>query len=67
VTTYPLPRNGHVLLCSDGLWGVISENDIIEIIRSTTDLKEACHQMVELANKAGGPDNISVIIVRTPE
>jgi serine/threonine protein phosphatase PrpC len=67
VNTYPLPRNGHVLLCSDGLWGVITENDIIEIIRSTNDLKEACHQMVELANNAGGPDNISVIIVRAPE
>jgi PPM family protein phosphatase len=67
VTTYPLPQNGYVLLCSDGLWGVISENDIIDIIRSTTDLKEACHQMVDLANNAGGPDNISVIIVRSPE
>jgi PPM family protein phosphatase len=67
VNTYPLPQNGYVLLCSDGLWGVITENDMIEIIRSANDLKEACHQMVELANNAGGPDNISVIIVRAPE
>jgi serine/threonine protein phosphatase PrpC len=67
VTTYPLPRNGHILLCSDGLWGVISESDMIEIIRSTADLKQACHQMVESANNAGGPDNISVILIRTPE
>ena len=67
VSTYPLPHNGHLLLCSDGLWGVISENDIIEIIRSSTNLQDACHQMVEAANKAGGPDNITVILVRTPE
>lgn len=67
VTTYPLPHNGHVLLCSDGLWGVISEKDMIEIIRSSTSLQQACHQMVESANNAGGPDNISVVLVRTPE
>jgi len=67
VTTYPLPHNGHVLLCSDGLWGVISEKDIIETIRSSTSLQQACHQMVEIANNAGGPDNISVILVQTPE
>ena len=67
VSTYPLPHNGHLLLCSDGLWGVISENDIKETIRSSTSLQDACQQMVEAANNAGGPDNITVILVRTPE
>lgn len=67
VTTYPMPHKGHILLCSDGLWGVISEKDMFEIIRSSTSLQQACHQMVEVANNAGGPDNISVILIRTPD
>ena len=67
VTTYPLPHNGYVLLCSDGLWGVVSEEIMIDIIRSTTNLQQATHKLVEAANDAGGPDNISVILVRTPE
>ena len=67
VSTYPMPHHGHLLLCSDGLWGVISETDIIETIRTSSSLQEACQKMVDAANQAGGPDNITVILVRTPE
>ncbi len=67
ISTYPLPHHGYLLICSDGLWGVISETDMIETIRSASNLQEACQKMVDIANKAGGPDNITVILVRTPE
>jgi serine/threonine protein phosphatase PrpC len=67
ISTYPLPHHGYLLICSDGLWGVISETDMLETIRTSASLQEACQKMVDIANKAGGPDNITVILVRTPE
>lgn len=52
-----------LLLCTDGLWGVISESQISDIIRSSGDPQVACQLLVEAANAAGGPDNISAIMV----
>jgi serine/threonine protein phosphatase PrpC len=67
VTTFPLPHSAHLLLCSDGLWGVISEKEMHDLVTSSPNPQEACHAMVKAANKAGGPDNISVILIRTPD
>ena len=55
-----------ILLCSDGLWGVISEEDLTTIINSSMEPQYVCQALVTAANQAGGPDNISVIIVRLP-
>ena len=63
INTYEFPHPGYLMLCSDGLWGVVPENDIFRIISSNKNLSMACHQLVEAANAAGGPDNISVILV----
>ena len=67
IISMPCPRSGYLLLCSDGLWGVISENMISEIIRNNSFLSDACQEMVDAANAAGGPDNISVILIKVPE
>ncbi|MGE5072075.1 MAG: PP2C family protein-serine/threonine phosphatase [Anaerolineae bacterium] len=64
VFTVPFPRNGTLMLCSDGLWGVIAENDILRSISDAPTLERACQNMVTAANMAGGPDNISVILVQ---
>jgi len=58
------PGHCTLMLCSDGLWGVIKEQEIPKIIYSSASLTEACHLLVEAANAAGGPDNISVILVQ---
>jgi serine/threonine protein phosphatase PrpC len=63
INTYEFPHPGYLMLCSDGLWGVVPESDIFRIINSNKNLSLACHQLVEAANAAGGPDNISVILV----
>jgi serine/threonine protein phosphatase PrpC len=63
INTHEFPHPGYLMLCSDGLWGVIPENEIFRIINSNKNLSMACHQLVEAANAAGGPDNISVILV----
>ena len=52
------------LLCSDGLWGTVTDEKIGAIARSTDDLDGACKLLVDAANEAGGPDNISAILVR---
>lgn len=64
INTYTLPESGYMLLCSDGLWGSVSEIDIFDIVRAASNPSTACHQLVEAANAAGGPDNISAILVQ---
>jgi protein phosphatase len=55
------------VLCSDGLSGMIEDQEILEIIRTTDDLSEACRRLVALANEHGGEDNITAVIVRIEE
>ena len=57
----------NLLLCSDGLWGVLSEERISEIIKTSPTPQLACNKLVEETNKAGGPDNISTLLVRFPD
>jgi serine/threonine protein phosphatase PrpC len=64
VFTASLPHPGYLLICSDGLWGVISEDEIFQIIIESPNPHRACQNLVDAANAAGGPDNISVILVR---
>jgi PPM family protein phosphatase len=56
-------RPGDVLvLCSDGLWSALTEEQIAHIV-STMPLQQASEELVQLANEAGGDENISVIIL----
>ncbi len=64
ISTYTLPESGFMLLCSDGLWGSVPEIDIFDIVRAAPSPSVACHKLVEAANAAGGPDNISAILVQ---
>jgi protein phosphatase len=66
IKTMHVPGGGHLLICSDGLWGVISEADIKTIVTGHLQLDEACQALVDAANAAGGPDNITAILVRLP-
>ncbi|HEY4490350.1 MAG TPA: Stp1/IreP family PP2C-type Ser/Thr phosphatase [Acidobacteriota bacterium] len=54
-----------VLLCSDGLNTMISDEQILEIIvRNKEDLDQACKELVDTANANGGEDNIRAILVK---
>lgn len=64
IFTVPFPSPGHLLICSDGLWNVVDEKDIYRAITEAPNLHRACQSLVEAANAAGGPDNISVILVQ---
>lgn len=64
ITTLKVPKPGYILLCSDGLWGLVNEQEMFRIIKSEENLPKACNNLVEAANNNGGPDNISVILIR---
>jgi protein phosphatase len=52
------------MICSDGLWGVLTEEDLVRSINEASSLQRACQNLVNAANAAGGPDNISVVLVQ---
>jgi len=64
IDTYQLPHPGSLLICSDGLWSVVAENQVFRIIKNAANPSIACHELVKAANDAGGPDNISVVLVQ---
>ena len=52
------------MICSDGLSGVVPFERIEEIITQTDKLDEACQALIDAANAAGGPDNITVAMLK---
>ncbi|MER3513786.1 MAG: hypothetical protein C4310_04865, partial [Chloroflexota bacterium] len=63
LAAYRLAAPTRLLLCSDGLWGVVPEDDIHAIITGQPSLQAACQALIETANRLGGPDNITAILV----
>jgi protein phosphatase len=58
-------RKGDVLvMCSDGLSGLVKKEEILGTVTQATDLVAACKELIELANSRGGPDNITCIVAR---
>lgn len=66
VDTYPQPHGGYLLLCSDGLWGEVPENELSSVVTLYEEPNEACEELVRAANAAGGPDNITALLVAFP-
>ncbi len=66
VVSHPVPSNGYILICSDGLWGVVEEDDIQNIVLNSSHPQIACEQLIQAANAAGGPDNITAVLVQFP-
>jgi protein phosphatase len=64
IDTFQIPHPGSLLICSDGLWGVVPEADIFRIVKNSPNPSIACHELTKAANAAGGPDNISVVLVQ---
>lgn len=53
-----------LLLCSDGLWGVVEDRELADAVTRLPVAKDAARALVDLALDRGGPDNISVAIIR---
>jgi len=67
VESHRLPPGGSLLLCSDGLWGLVPNDRIQALIRQAPSLQAACEALVAAANAAGGPDNITAVMVHLPQ
>lgn len=61
VRVYP---GDQILLCSDGLHGVLSENILQDTLDSKQTLPDKCHYLVEAAKNNGGPDNVTVVLIQ---
>lgn len=64
IFTLGFPQPGYLMICSDGLWGVITETDLARAINEAPNLTRAAQSLVNAANAAGGPDNISVVLAQ---
>jgi len=64
VTMQPLRRGDVLLLCSDGLSGLVRPDDMARIVEEELDLSIACDRLIAMANDQGGPDNITVVAAR---
>jgi serine/threonine protein phosphatase PrpC len=60
----PLEPGDRLILCCDGLWEMIYDEGIEDVMMQESDPQLACDQLVRRANLAGGEDNISVIVVQ---
>jgi PPM family protein phosphatase len=63
----PLKNGALVLMCSDGLHGVVQASEMEQILRGGLDsvsLEESCKRLIEAAKEAGGPDNVTALLVR---
>src|ERR1700733_9997190 len=63
VSKMPLRNGDTVLLCSDGLSGKVHGEEMLSIVESAPSLEAACGLLIDLANKRGGEDNITVVIL----
>lgn len=63
ISEYVLDRGDSLLLCSDGLSDVVTTAEIVALV-GQRDVRDASRRLIEAANKAGGPDNISAIVMR---
>jgi len=65
--SFPLDGCDSLLLCSDGLWGVVEEQVLLQTLEGGQEPQKICEDLVALANEAGGEDNISLILVALPQ
>jgi serine/threonine protein phosphatase PrpC len=63
VRTLGMKAGDRLLLCSDGLTNMVSDDEIALVLAEGSDPQSACEALVKAANSAGGADNITVIVV----
>jgi len=67
-TRFEAPKVGDVMvLCSDGLCGPVTDEQLLEIVYGSRDLPTASQRLIEAANENGGPDNITCVLARWVE
>jgi len=58
-----LQAGDRLLLCSDGVFTVLDDDQISEVLRRDTDLDQLCGALIQGANDGGGPDNVTAVVL----
>lgn len=64
LSTRKVPQTGYILLCSDGVTVCVDDDTIKSIVSTSAHPQEASERLIANANEAGGPDNISAIVIK---
>ena len=56
-----------MLLCTDGLHGEVSENEMAQIFAKGMSMTDTCRELVDAANRNGGGDNITAVCIEVTE
>jgi PPM family protein phosphatase len=66
VAAVDLRPGDRILLCSDGLHGVVDDAALTQILGAHRDPADACAALIDAANDAGGPDNVTAVVIDIP-
>jgi len=64
LTRQTLSRGDTLIICSDGLSGLVRREEFPAIVAANAELSDLCGALIDLANERGGPDNITVVAAR---
>ncbi|GAB5052346.1 Stp1/IreP family PP2C-type Ser/Thr phosphatase [Pediococcus ethanolidurans] len=67
VHTYVWQKNDQILLCTDGLTNMVTDQTIANVLESSISLEEKCLKLIEFANQAGGRDNVTVLLIQAED
>lgn len=62
-TAHPMQTGDRILLCTDGLWSMVSDDTIQQVMNDSPDPTAAVEHLISLANAGGGPDNITGVAI----
>lgn len=65
--TFTVKVDDIVLLCTDGLYDEVPEDELVHILQSETETSDMCNELVDAANRNGGSDNITMVILKFTE
>jgi serine/threonine protein phosphatase PrpC len=60
---FPLDEGDTLILCTDGLWGLVGDRELAQVAQAAAPA-DACLKLVRMALERGGPDNITVVVLR---
>jgi Serine/threonine protein phosphatase len=63
----PLIENDIILICTDGLYGDVNNDELIDTLREQKTMTDICNDLIELANRNGGNDNITMVCLKVTE
>ncbi|MGF1579527.1 MAG: PP2C family protein-serine/threonine phosphatase [Gemmataceae bacterium] len=63
ICTFAMEPGDRLLLCTDGLTEMVSDEGILSVFQRRTEPEEICQELVDVSNQAGGRDNVTVLIL----